>query len=48
MYYLKYIRIWICVALLLLSSVMLGFGQAEKAGTLVGHWTFEKGLNWKI
>ncbi len=44
MYCLKYIRIWICVALLLHSSVMLGFGQGEKAGTLVGHWTFEKGV----
>jgi hypothetical protein len=21
---------------------MLGFGQGEKAETLVGHWTFEK------
>ena len=44
MYYLKYIRIWICVALMLLSAVMPGFGQAEKAETLVGHWTFEKGV----
>ncbi len=44
MYYLNHKRMWICVALLLLSSVMSGFGQAEQAETLVGHWTFEKGV----
>ncbi len=36
-------RLWICVVLFF-NLVMLGFGQGEKAETLVGHWTFEKGV----
>ena len=30
--------------LLLLNVSVPVFGQAEKADTLVGHWTFEKGV----
>ncbi|MDE0637637.1 MAG: hypothetical protein OXI43_17505 [Candidatus Poribacteria bacterium] len=36
-------RLWICVVLFF-NLIMLGFGQGEKAETLVGHWTFEKGV----
>lgn len=44
MYNLKRIKFWICVVLLLFSSVMFGYSQGEKADVLVGHWTFEKGV----
>ena len=36
-------RLWICVVLFF-NLIVLGFGQGEKAETLVGHWTFEKGV----
>ena len=44
MNHLKYYRILICAVLLLLNFIMSGFGQGEKADSLVGHWTFEKGV----
>ena len=36
-------RLWVC-AVLLFNFIMSGFGQGEKAETLVGHWIFEKGV----
>lgn len=44
MYNLKCIQFWICLALLLFSSVMFGYAQGDKAEALVGHWTYEKGV----
>lgn len=44
MYHLKRIQFWIGVVLLLFCSVMFGYAQGEKADALVGHWTFEKGV----
>ncbi len=41
---LKRYRLWICVVLLLLNFNFQGVGQGEQAETLVGHWTFEKGV----
>ncbi len=43
MNHLKYFRFWFC-AVLLFNFTMLGFGQGEQAENLVGHWTFEKGV----
>ncbi len=44
MNHLKNYRILICAVLLLINFIMSGFGQGEKADSLVGHWTFEKGI----
>lgn len=44
MKYLERYCTWVCSVLLLLSLSMTALGQAEKADTLVGHWTFEKGI----
>lgn len=44
MYDLKRIQFWICLVLLLFSSVMFGYAQGDKAEALVGHWTFENGV----
>ena len=41
---LKHYCCWVCAALLLLTLSTPALGQAEKADTLVGHWTFEKGV----
>jgi hypothetical protein len=35
---------WVCSVLLLLNLSIPVLGQGEKAETLVGHWTFEKGV----
>ena len=43
MNHLKYFRFWFC-AVLLFNFTVLGFGQGEQAENLVGHWTFEKGV----
>jgi hypothetical protein len=44
---LKYDFTLSCSVLLLLSLSMSAFAQGEKAETLVGHWTFEKGSELK-
>ena len=35
---------WVCAILCLLNLSLPALGQSEKAETLVGHWTFEKGV----
>lgn len=41
---LKHYCTWVCPVLLLLNLSIPALGQVEKAETLVGHWTFEKGV----
>ncbi|MDE0485113.1 MAG: hypothetical protein OXI67_21260 [Candidatus Poribacteria bacterium] len=43
MNHLKYFHFYFC-AVLLFNFTVLGFGQGEQAENLVGHWTFEKGV----
>ena len=47
MRYHNYNCIWLCLILLLINTLTPVFGQGEKAETLVGHWTFEKGEEFK-
>jgi len=44
MKYLERYCTWVCAVLLLLNLALPASGQSEKAETLVGHWTFEKGV----
>ena len=44
MKYLERYCTWVCVILFLLNLPLPAPGQSEKAETLVGHWTFEKGV----
>ncbi|MDE0318021.1 MAG: hypothetical protein OXM61_24335 [Candidatus Poribacteria bacterium] len=43
MNHLKYFHFCFCTVLLF-NFTVLGFGQGEQAENLVGHWTFEKGV----